>query len=167
MHKHITLDLLIFSWYCFLGITMDRLRQAADQTKVVVKMPPKWLGMYSDFITKNAGAVGQVEGAIRSLTYIIPGELCVSMGRWPSIDNSQAASENPNSPPNRSTPASNSSPSTMTPSSHAHWRSRYNDASTNSRHTTGIRASTTRKAARTGEQQLRCRSYSTPSYYWR
>jgi peroxin-16 len=30
--------------------------------------------MYSDFITKNAGAVGQVEGALRSLTYIIPGK---------------------------------------------------------------------------------------------
>lgn len=29
--------------------------------------------MYSEFITKNAGAVGQVEGALRSLTYIIPG----------------------------------------------------------------------------------------------
>jgi peroxin-16 len=29
--------------------------------------------MYTDFITKNAGAVGQVEGALRSLTYIIPG----------------------------------------------------------------------------------------------
>lgn len=52
---------------------MDRLKQAADQTKVIVQMPPQWLGMYSDFITKNAGAVGQVEGALRSLTYILPG----------------------------------------------------------------------------------------------
>ncbi|KAK5132488.1 hypothetical protein LTR08_009034 [Meristemomyces frigidus] len=52
---------------------MDRLKQAAEQTKVIVKLPPKWLNMYGDFITKNAGAVGQVEGALRSLTYIIPG----------------------------------------------------------------------------------------------
>ncbi|KAI6892153.1 peroxisomal membrane protein pex16 [Hortaea werneckii] len=52
---------------------MERLRQAADQTKVTVKMPAKLVGMYGDFITKNAGAVGQVEGALRSLTYIIPG----------------------------------------------------------------------------------------------
>ncbi|KAK5120061.1 hypothetical protein LTR85_006542 [Meristemomyces frigidus] len=52
---------------------MDRLKQAADQTKVIVKLPPKWLNMYGDFITKNAGAVGQVEGALRSLTYILPG----------------------------------------------------------------------------------------------
>ena len=52
---------------------MERLKYAADQTKLVVKLPPKWLNMYGDFITKNAGAVGQVEGALRSLTYIIPG----------------------------------------------------------------------------------------------
>jgi hypothetical protein len=53
--------------------TMEHLKQAADQTKVVVSLPPKWLNKYGDFITKNAGAVGQVEGALRSLTYIIPG----------------------------------------------------------------------------------------------
>ena len=52
---------------------MERLKQAADQTKFVVTLPPKWLNMYGDFITKNAGAVGQVEGALRSLSYIIPG----------------------------------------------------------------------------------------------
>lgn len=52
---------------------MDRLRQASEQTKVMLTMPPKWMNLYEDFITKNAGAVGQVEGALRSLTYIIPG----------------------------------------------------------------------------------------------
>lgn len=52
---------------------METLKAAADQTRLVVTMPPKWLNMYSDFITKNAGAVGQVEGALRSLSYIIPG----------------------------------------------------------------------------------------------
>ncbi|KAG6009569.1 hypothetical protein E4U21_001936 [Claviceps maximensis] len=36
-------------------------------------MPPTWLGMYDDFITKNAGQVSQIESALRSLTYIIPG----------------------------------------------------------------------------------------------
>ncbi|KAL7816003.1 peroxisome membrane protein [Trichoderma aethiopicum] len=39
----------------------------------VLAMPPKWLGMYDDFITKNAGQVSQIESALRSLTYIIPG----------------------------------------------------------------------------------------------
>ena len=52
---------------------MERLKQAANSTKLVVSLPPKWLNMYGDFITKNAGAVGQVEGALRSIAYIIPG----------------------------------------------------------------------------------------------
>ncbi|KAG6252199.1 hypothetical protein E4U24_000713 [Claviceps purpurea] len=39
----------------------------------ILGMPPKWLGMYDDFITKNAGQVGQIESALRSLTYIVPG----------------------------------------------------------------------------------------------
>ena len=54
---------------------MNRLKQAAGRTKDVATLPPRLLGMYTDFITKNAGAVGQVEGALRSLTYIIPGVL--------------------------------------------------------------------------------------------
>lgn len=62
-------------------ITMQALRQAADQTKVLVKLPPKWVNMYGDFITKNAGAVGQVEGALRSLTYILPGTSSVKVWR--------------------------------------------------------------------------------------
>lgn len=52
---------------------MDRLRKAADSTKLTVQLPSKWFNMYGDFITKNAGAVGQVEGALRSIAYIIPG----------------------------------------------------------------------------------------------
>ncbi|EAL88469.1 peroxisomal membrane protein PEX16 [Aspergillus fumigatus Af293] len=35
--------------------------------------PSKWLTMYEDFVMKNASSVGQVESALRSLTYIIPG----------------------------------------------------------------------------------------------
>lgn len=53
---------------------MEHVKGAVDQTRVMVSMPPKWLNMYSDFITKNSGAVGQIEGALRSLTYIIPGK---------------------------------------------------------------------------------------------
>ncbi|KAI3400791.1 hypothetical protein diail_2000 [Diaporthe ilicicola] len=36
-------------------------------------LPPKWLAMYDDFVTKNASQVSQMESALRSLTYIIPG----------------------------------------------------------------------------------------------
>ncbi|KAH8648594.1 peroxisome membrane protein [Xylariales sp. PMI_506] len=39
----------------------------------VLSLPPKWLHMYSDFITKNAHQVSQIESALRSLTYVIPG----------------------------------------------------------------------------------------------
>ncbi|RYP77487.1 hypothetical protein DL771_001060 [Monosporascus sp. 5C6A] len=39
----------------------------------VVSAPPKWLQMYSNFITKNAHQVSQIESALRSLTYVIPG----------------------------------------------------------------------------------------------
>jgi peroxin-16 len=55
------------------AMTMNRLKQAVGHTKDVANLPPRLLEMYSEFITKNAGAVGQVEGALRSLTYIIPG----------------------------------------------------------------------------------------------
>ncbi|KAK7185383.1 hypothetical protein DPSP01_012416 [Paraphaeosphaeria sporulosa] len=48
-------------------------KQATRKTGEVLSLPPKWLGMYSDFITKNSSAVSQIESALRSLTYIIPG----------------------------------------------------------------------------------------------
>lgn len=38
-----------------------------------LSLPPKWLAMYDDFVTKNASQVSQMESALRSLTYIIPG----------------------------------------------------------------------------------------------
>lgn len=36
-------------------------------------LPREWLAMYDDYVTKNAGQVSQMESALRSLTYIIPG----------------------------------------------------------------------------------------------
>ncbi|CAG9993694.1 unnamed protein product [Clonostachys byssicola] len=39
----------------------------------ILSLPPQWLNMYEEFITKNAGQVSQIESALRSLTYIIPG----------------------------------------------------------------------------------------------
>ncbi|QIX02486.1 hypothetical protein AMS68_008003 [Peltaster fructicola] len=52
---------------------MEQPKSFIDEMKGALTMPHKLLDMYNDFITKNAGAVGQVEGALRSLTYIIPG----------------------------------------------------------------------------------------------
>lgn len=57
---------------------MEHLKNAAEQTKVVVRLPTKWVHMYGDFITKNGSAVGQVEGALRSLTYLAPGGMRMS-----------------------------------------------------------------------------------------
>jgi Peroxisomal membrane protein (Pex16) len=48
-------------------------RAQMHQMPQVLKNSPQWLHMYGDFITKNAGAVSQIESALRSLTYIIPG----------------------------------------------------------------------------------------------
>ena len=103
-------------------------RQAQSKGSEALSFPPRWLGMYEDFVAKNASSVGQIEGALRSLTYIIPGNKIpfrpldrrrLNHYRKPGItdDIAQDASENQNSHPNPSIPASNSSPSTMTPSS--------------------------------------------------
>ena len=40
----------------------------------VLTSPTSWLGRYDDFIARNSGQVSQIESALRSLTYIIPGE---------------------------------------------------------------------------------------------
>ncbi|KAH7308706.1 peroxisome membrane protein [Stachybotrys elegans] len=39
----------------------------------ILSLPPHLLGMYEEFITKNASQVSQIESALRSLTYVIPG----------------------------------------------------------------------------------------------
>ncbi|TID20064.1 peroxisomal membrane protein pex16 [Venturia nashicola] len=44
-----------------------------EHTSHVLSLPPKYLAAYSDFIIKNSSAVSQIESALRSLTYIIPG----------------------------------------------------------------------------------------------
>jgi hypothetical protein len=55
---------------------MEFIKDVAEQSKLVVKLP----SMYNEFITKNASAVGQVEGALRSLTYLIPGR--TTLNQW-------------------------------------------------------------------------------------
>jgi len=48
-------------------------KQARSQMPSVISIPPTWLRSYEDFVTKNASQVSQIESALRSLTYIIPG----------------------------------------------------------------------------------------------
>jgi peroxin-16 len=38
-----------------------------------LSLPKEWLNQYSNFVQKNASSVSQIESALRSLTYIIPG----------------------------------------------------------------------------------------------
>ena len=49
------------------------LESYGQKASVALSAPPKWFGAYGDFIIKNASAVSQIESALRSLTYIIPG----------------------------------------------------------------------------------------------
>ena len=44
-----------------------------EERSFSIPPPNKWLHLYSSFITKNASSVSQIESALRSLTYIIPG----------------------------------------------------------------------------------------------
>ncbi|PSR94001.1 peroxisome membrane protein [Coniella lustricola] len=48
------------------GLLPSRLHSA-------LALPPKWRAKYDDLVTKNAGQVSQLESALRSLTYIVPG----------------------------------------------------------------------------------------------
>ncbi|KAK5702960.1 Ribulose bisphosphate carboxylase large chain [Elasticomyces elasticus] len=52
---------------------MGYLSQAADQAKALTRLPSRAVTTYSDWVLGNAAAVGQVEGGLRSLSYIIPG----------------------------------------------------------------------------------------------
>ncbi|KAJ5755348.1 Peroxisome membrane protein Pex16 [Penicillium manginii] len=53
---------------------METVRNISSPISPAMLGPSKWLAHYEDFVTKNSSSVGQVESALRSLTYIIPGE---------------------------------------------------------------------------------------------
>ena len=53
---------------------MSRLyAQARTSIPSTVAMPRSWLSAYEDFVSANSSSVSQIESALRSLTYIIPG----------------------------------------------------------------------------------------------
>lgn len=54
--------------------TMSELYKLA-QTGIpaTISLPSHWLKSYEEFVAKNASSVSQIESALRSLTYIIPG----------------------------------------------------------------------------------------------
>lgn len=52
---------------------MESHRETLRELKADVLRPSKWISSYENFVTKNLNTVNQVESALRSLTYIIPG----------------------------------------------------------------------------------------------
>jgi peroxin-16 len=52
---------------------MELHRHAVKQINAALLQPSKWLTFYEELVTKNVNTVGQIESALRSLTYIIPG----------------------------------------------------------------------------------------------
>ena len=68
-------------------------KQACSHIPDKITLPATWLHAYEEFISKNSSSVSQIESALRSLTYIIPGtswnwcydetvELTVGPGRY-------------------------------------------------------------------------------------
>ncbi|KFZ20650.1 hypothetical protein V502_03097 [Pseudogymnoascus sp. VKM F-4520 (FW-2644)] len=52
---------------------LSMLKSIPSHLHANVPMPNEWLSLYSGFVLKNASSVAQIESALRSLTYIIPG----------------------------------------------------------------------------------------------
>ncbi|KAL8676123.1 MAG: hypothetical protein Q9224_007321, partial [Gallowayella concinna] len=48
-------------------------KQAQSRIPATISLPSHWLKSYENFVTKNATSVGQIESALRSLIYLIPG----------------------------------------------------------------------------------------------
>jgi peroxin-16 len=60
------------------GAHLENLKFSSSTTGVqkmtsTLSLPKEWLNQYSNFVQKNASSVSQIESALRSLTYIIPG----------------------------------------------------------------------------------------------
>ncbi|MCJ1479674.1 Peroxisomal membrane protein pex16 [Lambiella insularis] len=51
----------------------DALKQVRSTVPESIAIPTKWPQLYESFIAENASSVSQIESALRSLTYIIPG----------------------------------------------------------------------------------------------
>ena len=53
---------------------MSPVQQVRKQLPASLLKPTKLVEAYEEFLTKNSSSVSQVESALRSLTYIIPGQ---------------------------------------------------------------------------------------------
>lgn len=62
---------------------MESYRKSLPQLNREILRPTKWLSAYEDLVTKNVNTVNQIESALRSLTYIIPGKTKASNALQP------------------------------------------------------------------------------------
>lgn len=80
----------------------DSLKKTRSLIPETVTLPTRWPQMYEKFVSENASSVSQIESALRSLTYIIPGGsfgLCILL--CGSLQDDQVDFGNPRSHPNR------------------------------------------------------------------
>jgi hypothetical protein len=88
-------------------------KKARSRIPAAMTFPPTWLRGYEEFVTKNASQVSQIESALRSLSYIIPGLPLHYAFPLMDINHtsfSKADSVNPNLPPNPVRPPLRHSP---------------------------------------------------------
>ncbi|KAL9014548.1 MAG: hypothetical protein Q9173_000803 [Seirophora scorigena] len=55
------------------GTMTELYKKAQSRIPATMSLPSHWLKSYEDFVTRNASSVTQIESALRSLTYIVPG----------------------------------------------------------------------------------------------
>ncbi|KMU86640.1 YlPEX16 [Coccidioides immitis H538.4] len=72
---------------------MESLTRPQTRLSAALSQPTKLMGKYEEFVTKNSSSVSQVESALRSLTYIIPGSWHPSMILPGRFRESELASE--------------------------------------------------------------------------
>lgn len=79
----------------------DLYKQAQSHEAMTVSIPRSWIRSYEDFVQKNAHQVSQIESALRSLTYILPGLYAYyAVSKGSMLTELKAASMNPNLHPN-------------------------------------------------------------------
>jgi Peroxisomal membrane protein (Pex16) len=75
---HVSIRILIVHCHTHQCIGNMDSRRPPRQINADALRPSKWLSSYEDLVTANVNTVNQIESALRSLTYIIPGNLCYS-----------------------------------------------------------------------------------------
>lgn len=73
LHQYFSLYLAGALGLCIPEIMAELLKKARSSLPAAMSLPPAWLKSYEEFVTKNASQVSQIESALHSISYIIPG----------------------------------------------------------------------------------------------